>query len=97
MIAQLVRQTFFAVISRSRITQSNYRTNFCCNFLPCFIQNRSVPKKTLPSAKITELIAARMVCCNLAVMKLQNYFLEVFFAPGIYFGDNSIAFVVVLQ
>ena len=66
----------------------NSRTNFCCNFLPCFVQNRSL-RKAPPCAEIIELIPVGFFCGNLAATKLPNQFAETIFAPGIYFGDNS--------
>ena len=49
----------------------NSHTNFCCNFLPCFIQNRSL-QKAPPCAKTTEVIFVGIFGGNVAVTKLPN-------------------------
>ena len=62
---------FFAVIFRVKNYRINSRTNFCCNFLPCFIQNRSL-QKAPPCAKINRINSGRNFCGNLAVINLPN-------------------------
>ena len=81
-IALLIPQTFFCCNFPVQNYRRNARTNFCCNF--CLASSGTdLCQTTLPNAKITAFILAGMFCCSFALMKFQNYFLEIVFPPGV--------------
>ena len=69
-IAQLILRTFFAVISRSKITEITLVPMSAVVFLASSRTN--LGKKRCPVPKLQKAIWAGFLCCNFAVKKLHT-------------------------
>ena len=87
-IAQLIPQTIFCCKFPVKITECIPAPIFAVLFT--LFHPEQISGEKIPSAIIAELIPVGFFGSNQAVIELPNEFPETIFAPGIYFGDNSI-------